>query len=247
MKNPVVKAIVLCAGEGKRLRPLSENKPKCMVSLKGKPLLSYQLSIFQQLGISDVTLIGGYCSGQLPQSYNIIINKHYPETNMLYSLFCAADEIDTNKHIIVSYGDIIYSASILEQLLKSSYKLTVITDVDWLSYWKKRMDNPLHDVESFKWNSTTKRIYELGQKPQTLEEIQGQYIGLFKISKDYISEWKFQYEKFCHYHKSPEKAYMTDFLQWLIDNGQELYGLPIHGQWAEFDTLKDLKIGEKIL
>jgi NDP-sugar pyrophosphorylase family protein len=40
---------------------------------------------------------------------------------------------------------------------------------------------------------------------------------------------------------------MTDFLQWLIDNGQELHGLPIHGQWAEFDTLKDLKIGEKIL
>ena len=64
-----VKIFILCAGEGRRLRPHTENQPKCLVSYRGKPLLQYQLEVFKQFNLENITLIGGYHSDALPQQY----------------------------------------------------------------------------------------------------------------------------------------------------------------------------------
>ena len=53
-------AIILAAGQGKRLAPLTEHKPKCMVNLFGKTLLEWQISVFKKCGISDITIVTGY-------------------------------------------------------------------------------------------------------------------------------------------------------------------------------------------
>mgnify|MGYP001203034113 CR=1 FL=1 len=55
-------AIILAAGEGKRLRPLTNDKPKCLVELFGKTLLEWQLSIFKKCGINDICIVTGHNS-----------------------------------------------------------------------------------------------------------------------------------------------------------------------------------------
>ena len=60
-----MKAIILAAGEGKRLRPLTEDVPKCMVTLFGKSLLERQIEIFRQCGIDDISIVTGYCHDKI--------------------------------------------------------------------------------------------------------------------------------------------------------------------------------------
>lgn len=241
MKN--IKVFVLCAGEGKRLRPYTENKPKCLVPYQGKPLLQYQLEVFERFDITDITLIGGYHNDALPrQNYPVVVNKDFVTTNMLYSLFCAEDFMKENGDIIISYGDIIYHYSVFEALLNAQDACNVITDIDWRNYWNARMEDPLKDAETFRWDSSTRKIVELGKKPKTLDDIQGQYIGLFKISAAFVREFKQMYEAFKAVHPNYKNAYMTDFLQFLIDKKFPVFGVPVRNHWAEFDTVDDLKL-----
>ena len=237
-----VKVFILCAGEGRRLRPYTENQPKCLVSYLGKPLLQYQLEVFKQFNLQNITLIGGYHSDALPQQYPVVVNKEFATTNMLHSLFCAEDHMTDDGDIIISYGDIIYHASVLEELLQSKDPCSIVTDIDWRHYWQSRMDDPLKDAETFRWNTQTRQIFELGKKPKTLEDIQGQYIGLFKIASTHVKAFKQHYEMFKNSHLNYKNAYMTDFLQYLIEQNFPVFGIPIRNHWAEFDTVEDLEV-----
>ena len=236
-----VRIFVLCAGEGKRLRPYTERQPKCCIPYRGKPLLSYQLETFQALQLNDIVLIGGYCHSALPKTYPLVVNDVYASTNMLYSLFCARSFMDEGPDWVVSYGDIIYHPSVLQALLAANDPVSVVTDLDWRHYWSQRMEQPLTDAETFRWDPQTRRIFELGKRPQTLADIQGQYIGLIKISASATGTIKQLYDQFsaCPHART---AYMTDFLQFLIDEQVPVYGVPIHNHWAEFDRVNDLQV-----
>ncbi len=233
---------ILCAGEGKRLRPYTEDKPKCLVPYKGKTLLQYQLDACKQLGLSQVNLIGGYRQDQLLQDYRLFSNPDYARTNMLHSLFCAEAAMEEDYDWIISYGDIIYAPAVLEKLLYSEGPITIITDQNWKAYWAQRMEDPLKDAETFKWDPQSCHIQDLGQKPKSLEDIQGQYIGLFKIAASYTKTFKALYHQFCKEEPQHSQAYITDFLRYLLHQNQVLLGVPIYGGWAEFDRAEDLKI-----
>ena len=101
-------AIILAAGKGERLRPLTENKPKCLVSLFGKTLLEWQIETFQNQGINDITIVTGYKSDLIKYpEIKKIQNKNYDSTNMVETLFCAQNEL--KESTIVSYGDILFN------------------------------------------------------------------------------------------------------------------------------------------
>jgi choline kinase len=156
-------------------------------------------------------------------------------------LFLAADLMNSNQSALVAYGNIIYDATVLQTLLSSRDPLAVVTDIAWEQYWKARMDDPLQDVESFRWDPATRKIFELGGKPGTLEEIQGQFIGLFKIDRDYVKTFKQMYLLFCQEHSDAGKARITDFLNYLIEKQQPIFGVPVYNQWAEFNIPRDLE------
>ena len=132
-----MKVIILAAGEGKRLRPFTLERPKCMVEIGGKSLLERQLLILDHEEISDVIIIGGYKIEMLSGKANKVIeNPRYQETNMVSTLFCAEEELKGD--LIISYGDIVYSREILEKLINSDADISVVIDKDWESYWRKR-------------------------------------------------------------------------------------------------------------
>ena len=106
------------------------------------------------------------------------------------------------------------------------------------------MDDPLRDAETLKIDENG-YIKELGKKPKSYDEIEGQYIGLVKIRKDIapkIKEYYEQLDKSTMYDgKDYENMYMTSFLQMIADNLYPLFPVYIQNGWIEIDEPSDLE------
>jgi len=237
------KALILAAGGGTRLRPYTLDRPKCLVEVDGRSLLDRQLDVLRAESVSPIVLIGGYLADRLRHpGIGLKLNPRYAETNMVWTLFCAEEELE--GEVIVAYGDIVYSRKILRALLDSRADIAVTIDLDWEAYWRARNEDPIADAETLKL-APDGRILELGQKPKSLAEIEGQYMGLMKFSAAGIETLK----KVFHdarragnlRGKLPEKAYMTDLLQATFDAGHRLQSVAVHGGWVEVDTVSDLE------
>ena len=242
MANSKPKVILLLAGEGKRLRPHTLDRPKCMVEVNGLSLIDRQLKILRKSGLDDLIMIGGYKADMLKRTnVPLRINSRYYETNMVWTLFCAESDLDGD--VIISYGDIVYSQDILKKLLDSKEDISVIIDKDWESYWRARSEDPLDDAETLKLRSDG-AIYEIGNKPETIQEIEGQYIGLMKFSAKGLNQIKAIFYDAAKIgkllDKSVEVSYMTDLLQAAIDKGVTVSSVIINSGWIEIDTVQDL-------
>lgn len=246
-----IKAIILAAGSGKRLRPHTRNKPKCMLHFGGKTLLDRQLGVYEQFGISNINITTGHCAESV-QSNKTRLHKFFdPDhkiSNMVYSLLTSADELfDGNSDIIISYGDIVFQPEALEKLVSSKEGLTLITDLGWRDYWALRTEDLKSDVETFRWDPKSKKVFELGRKPNNLEEIEGQYIGLLKISKKFAPQLLNLYKNLDISKENTRNMYMTDFLQYIIDSSFPVHAESITHGWLEFDSVDDLEIYNKML
>ena len=247
-----MKLIILAAGEGKRLRPLTDNRPKCLVNLKGKSLLSRQLSTIKANLISsqDIALVGGYRHQDLNSfGLQVFNNTRFSSTNMVSTLFCASDFIEHNEDLIISYGDIVYEEKILEALLGSDAELSVVADKSWEKLWSLRMSNPLDDAETFIMDER-QHISELGKRPKSIKQVQAQYIGLIKVRKDMVQNFKDIYHKMdkdrVYDGQDFDNMYMTSFIQYLIDNQWEVKATLINNGWLEVDTIADLECYENL-
>ena len=250
-----MKGIILAAGEGRRLRPLTEDKPKSMIEFCGMTLLQRQVNVMKECDINDIIVITGYKSDIIDISgVTYYKNEEFEETNMVETLFCAKKELE--GEIIVSYADIIYERNVLQKLIDSKQKISVVIDEKWEKYWNKRFEDPLNDVESLKINSKG-NIIDIGQKTRSLEEIQGQYIGLMKfdsegtkIISDFYHRCKEESKNGSNILNSKiefKKSYLTDLHQGLIVDGNELKAVFVNGGWLEFDTINDFNLYQKMI
>lgn len=258
-----MKVIILAAGQGTRLRPLTDDRPKCMVEVNGKSIIERQLETMHACGIKDedITIITGYCSEVLRKKFkdtkmNIIVNKDFETTNMVCSLMCAGDLMREQDDILISYGDIIYNETVLQKILHSQEESSVIVDDGWYEYWSERCENPLDDAETLMFDGND-YLTEIGQKTTELSKVQSQYIGLMRFrenglknllalaeeaeqrTKNGIALWRTS--------RTYQKMYMTDLLQGLIDEGNKLKAVHINRGWFEIDDCDDLKVVESKL
>ena len=249
-----MKAIILAAGEGKRLRPLTKDVPKCMVTLFGKSILERQIEIFRQCGINDISIVTGYCHDKITfPNIRYFRNEKYDTTNMVETLFCAKEILDDS--VIVSYGDIIFGKKVLQQLINAKDDLCVVIDKDWYKYWKIRFQNPLDDAESLITDENN-YIKNIGQKVNSLNEIMGQYIGLMKFQNlglNFLKEFYEKAKKESLKGNNPlnsklgfEKSYITDLLQALILSGCKIKSVPINNGWLEVDTKHDYEVYNRL-
>ena len=240
----MTRAILLAAGQGSRLRPHTNDKPKCMVPYKGRPLIEHQIDALRRNGVYDIHLIGGYLYESLaPLGLPIYVNTDYASTNMVSTLFSASELLQGD--VLICYTDIVYQDHLIDSLLKSDKEISVLYDLQWREQWEARMSDPLSDAETFRI-SPDKRILELGQPPKSLEEIEGQYIGLIKLSAEGS-------ERICRFdenldpnslyeERTFQQMYMTTLLQLMINEGHHAFGIPVRGGWLEFDQPSDLTL-----
>lgn len=236
--------IILAAGQGTRLYPLTKKIPKCLVKYQGKSILDYQLDNCKKIKIQKIFLVSGYKSSKIKRKNIIKIkNEKYKTTNMLYSLFKLKRLFDGKNDLIISYGDIIYKNRVLRKLINSREKISTIIDSNWYNYWKLRMENPLDDAESLKIDKNN-YITDIGKKVKDLKDIKGQYIGLTKISKN-ISKKILKVWIDIKNKKNKDKInnlYITDFFQILIKKKFKIKAVSVKRGWLEFDEISDLKI-----
>ena len=245
-----MKVIILAAGSGNRLSPLTDNKPKCMVELFGKNLIQWQLEVYKKFGITDISIVTGYKHNLIEfENIKIYHNSNFETTNMIETLFCAEKEF--NDTVIISYGDIIFETGVLQKLIESKEDFSIVVDKNWEKYWKIRSENPLDDAESLKIDKLG-NITTIGQKVTDISEIQAQYIGLMKFqgeSTNIIKKFFYEMKKRAETEPNPlnpkvpfEKSYLTDLLYGLIKEGNKLKAIPIQSGWLELDTIEDYQI-----
>src|SRR3990172_985781 len=146
------------------------DRPKCLVEVDGHSLLDRQLAVLATEAIDTIVLVGGYRIEMLKRpGIASRENPRYAETNMVWTLFCAEDDLEGD--VLLCYGDIVYSREILQALRRSKAEIAVAIDLDWESYWRARNENPLDDAETLKL-AADGRILEIGQKPESLAEIE---------------------------------------------------------------------------
>ena len=255
-----MKVIILAAGQGTRLRPLTDDKPKCMVEVNGRSILERQLDTMHACGIknSEITIVTGYRGDVLQNRFadtgiTIIKNEDYETTNMVCSLMCTQKLMETQEDILISYGDIIYNETVLKKILASEEECSVIVDDEWYSYWSERCENPLDDAETLMFDKDD-YLTEIGQKTTDLAKIQSQYIGLMRFKGDGLKavldlarKAEDRTEKgiaLWRTTRTYQKMYMTDLLQGLIDEGSRLKAVHIHRGWFEIDDVDDLHVVE---
>ena len=245
-----MRALILAAGEGTRLRPFTNNKPKALVELLGKPILLRQISILESAGIIDIGVATGYLGEEIKKlGLNCYYNSDYKNTNMVNSLFKARTFFKEDKDLIISYGDIVYQVDNLQKIIQSDAEISVAIDKEWLRYWKLRFKDPLTDAESLILNHDS-TIKEIGLKTHEYKNIEGQYIGLIKVRKDKLKDFiKFYQDlekQMLPNLKAFNNMYLTEFIQSLIDSSWEVKGISIKGGWLEVDSLTDLDLYENL-
>ncbi|WP_320035337.1 phosphocholine cytidylyltransferase family protein [Halarcobacter sp.] len=240
-----MRSIILAAGQGTRLMPLTKDKPKCMVKYNKKPIISYIIEAMKENGISDISIVTGYKKEVLEEylkeeKITFFSNDIFDKTNMVYSLFKAKSYM--TEDVIISYSDIIYNSDVLKKIINSNSDFSVVIDKEWEKLWSLRMDNILSDAETLKIESG--KIKEIGKKTDNLDDIQAQYIGLIKISAKAIPKVLKFYESLetniLYDGQSVYNMYMTTFIQLIIDNLMEVNPIEIYGHWLEIDTIEDL-------
>jgi choline kinase len=236
-----MKAIILAAGRGSRLEELTANNPKCMIQVKGKPMLGYQIDSLRKAGITEIGIVTGYLNETIQISnVKYFHNPRWEETNMVVSLTCARDWL-VKEECIVCYSDILYPSETIEKLIAFQSEFVLPYNTDWLKVWSLRFSDPLSDAESFRIDEKG-LLTEIGNKASSVEEIEGQYMGILKIS---TSTWSY-IEEFLNSlpEIAKDKMDVTTLLKNLINRSIKIETLAIHGNWFEVDNKIDRDIYE---
>jgi len=241
----MTRALILAAGQGTRLRPITDDKPKCLVPFLGRSLLGRQIDTLKELGVNDIHISAGYRADQIVAlGFVTSINRKFATTNMVESLFSALSFIKKKGDLIIAYGDIVYQSNNLQALLNCDDEIALIIDARWRDLWCLRFDNPLDDAETLIMNDDG-YVTELGKKPESYDQIEGQYTGLLKIRSDKLEAMVAFYNKldrFAIYDgKDFNNMYMTSFLQLLVDSGWEAKAVLVKNGWLEIDSEEDLE------
>ncbi len=244
-----MKGIILAAGQGTRLRPLTDDRPKCMVQYQGVPLIDRIMQTLNDCDISPLIIVAGYRADVLAQhvqnrfASKLIVNDDFSTTNMVHSLFCAEAEMCSD--VLISYSDIIYKPEVIQALTQCNDPLAITIDTEWRSLWQQRMDDPLSDAETLVLDPNG-YVQDLGRKPQSYSEVQGQYMGLIKVSKELWPQLRKMYRELdqnaLYDGKCFSQMYMTSFLREIIHSGIGCKSVPVCGGWLEIDAPSDLNL-----
>jgi phosphoenolpyruvate phosphomutase len=252
-----ITAVIVAAGFEKHLLPLIEQKPKCLLDIKGKTILERQIAALNDCNIKEVALVRGYKKEAITlPNIRYYDNDRYEQTGELFSLFCAEKELQ--GRCLVLYGDIIFDTVLLEKLLKSPADITLVVDLAWTERDRHKTFRPQTkpDVvileqapgQTYRYVAPDEpgRILRIGQDVSH-ENAHAEFIGLAMFSERGSEALKQAYAAARErsqgraFHEAPafSTASFTDILQELVDRGHEVRCVPTYKGWMDVDSFED--------
>lgn len=238
------RVIFLAASRGSELKELTEDRPKVLIDINGKPLIEQSIDIFNEHDIKDITIVRGYKKEAFKfQNIKYIDNDKYETTGELTSLYLAKKEIV--DHVIVSYGDILYRKYILSRLLEEKGDITIVVDATI----SEREPNYTGDFvqcsrpHSKKYNDVPAELKGITYG-KVGANVHGEWIGLLKANKVGADAMAKAIEELAAASNFNELK-LTHLMNKLIDKGVKINVMYINGHWLDIDSYADVSRGQK--
>lgn len=249
-----MKAIVIGAGRGRRLAHLTEDIPKPLVPIVGRPMLDSVLAALAAGGFTrqDTVFIRGYRGDVIEARYpelTYVENADWERNNILLSLLHARAHMADG--FVSTYADIVYVPEAIEAVMASPHDITLVCDTDWRRRYVSRSEHPETDAEKLRAHEG--RIVELSRKIAS-EDAFGEFIGVMKLTprgvERFLAAFDAARERFADDDvywegRTFAKAYLIDLLQHMLAAGESLHCVGIHGGYMEIDTTEDAKLASK--
>ena len=235
-----MKAVILAAGQGTRIRSVHGERPKCLIEVEDTTILDRQLEALSTAGITEVAIVVGYQKEQIithlrskelsqNQRIHFIENPAFALTNNIYSLWLAIDWLRGDSFIVLN-ADVIFDAEILKHAVDPYASISMIVD-------------PLWRDETMKVVIKGDRVIRMSKKISQ-DEFSGTYIGITVFSK--LVQDRF-FEKV---NGLVAVGRVNDFfniaVQELADEGVHVGYTSTNGlAWAEIDDPSDLAFAQQ--
>lgn len=262
MSTPIRRAILIAAGRGKRLGPHTEEVPKCMVEVAGRPILGWVWKALSSVGVEELVVIRGYRGDVLEQFVRTLVprvtfvdNHEWQTNNVLLSLGCARRYLDDPAYI--TYSDIIFTPAVAAAAARSTAEIGLVIDRDFRSIYVGRDQHPLDEgeVADLKADGSVARV---GKKALPVPDAVGEFIGLSRVGAHGMATIAAAFDELAQRYAGRDhepfqraaryrNAYLTDLWQELIDRGTRIDPIFIDGQWREIDTGQDLDRARMLL
>lgn len=240
-----MKAIILNAGKSNELNELTNGKPKCLLEIEGNSLLEIQINTLYNCGIEDITVVRGFGAEYINiPGIKYYDNKEYEDTNVLYSLFCAENEL--NDEVLILYGDIIFEENTIKRMIeaKNDIAIGVMVNLDKCFEYKSDVDFTKLEMLTF---DSENRVEKIGKNLELNDNSNGLFTGMIKCSKNGANILKNNYDRVssittcCSYLNSETlmKAWMTDLFNEMCKLGVSLHCVIIERGWLEINTKED--------
>ena len=245
-----INVIILAAGMGKRLGPLTKDIPKGMVKLFGKSLLEMQIDIFKKCGIDDISIVSGYLAEKINfPSITYFKNENFSTTSGNESLYCAKQKLNDT---IICYTDLVFDISIIKKMIDFNGDVGIAVKSDWESRYVERTLHPISEADNVLFDESGK-IIEIRKNIQKPNANIGEFLGIVRLSSKCSSLFlkRFSELKESHvgtFHDSPslKQSIIPDMIQELIDLGTNVKPVMVSEKWVEIDTPEDLEIARKV-
>jgi phosphoenolpyruvate phosphomutase len=233
-------AVILAAAQGAELGPLTEDIPKALIPIAGKPLLFKQIETLNEIGIKDITVVRGFNKEAIDApNLDYVDNDEYAGTQEVYSLFKGIQGIEGKT--LIAYGDILYKKFIPSMLLEADGDFVVPVDVDWKSSKEKgRYTDFVSCDQPYQRNILDQKcaMTKMGTALPD-EDICGEWIGLLKLSSHGLSILQGTLADLSSLDNF-KQVRMADLFNELIKRGHEIKVLYVRGHWVDVDDIKDL-------
>jgi choline kinase len=238
-----MKAIILAAGMGSRIRPLTDNCPKCLLKVGGRTILEMMLTHIQRCGINEVVFVLGYLQDQIRDyvkttfpklDATYLVNDDYSTTNTGYSLMLALRE--TKNCAFVKFdADVVFDAEILRRLIDSEHENCLCID-----------KNIQLDAEEIKVTiEGADKVVKVSKSVRPIDAV-GESIGIEKIN-GHTGELLLAELQRNMLDVENHQNYYEDAYERLIAKAVPFHTLDISGlRWTEIDTHEDLAMAENI-
>ena len=242
-----MEAIILAAGMGKRLKNLTQDKTKCMITVNDTTLIERMLGQLDKLNLEKIVLVVGYQSAKLMDfisSLNVstpieyIHNEVYDKTNNIYSLFLAKKHLESSDCLILE-SDLIFEEGILEDLIND--KRPNLALVDKFECW---MDGTVVTIDE---NDNIENFFTKDQF--AFEDIKNYYktVNIYKFSSEFSNHYYLPFLE-AYIKSLGYNEYYEQVLK-IISNFSDsnIKVKKIEGRsWYEIDDFQDLNIAESI-